>query len=70
MSDLQMPRIKELKMFKVFVSMATKLSKRHRFLQNYCNFNANYLTSAKRNMNNVCTFLKGSYLLNKCEKEK
>ena len=31
MSDLQMPKIKELQIFKVFVSMATKLSNRQRF---------------------------------------
>ena len=53
-----MPRIKEPKMFKVFVSMATKLSNRHRFYKKYCNFKANYLTTAKRNMNSVCTFQK------------
>ena len=59
MSDLQMPIIKKkLKTFKVFVSMATKLSKRNRFYKKYCNFKANYLTSANRNMNYVCTFKK------------
>ena len=34
MSDLQMQKLKNLKMFKVFVSMATKLSNRQRFYKN------------------------------------
>ena len=34
MSDLPIPKIKELKIFKVFVSMATKLSNRQRFYKN------------------------------------
>ena len=34
MSNLQIPRIKKLKMFTLFVSMATKLSNRQRFYKN------------------------------------
>ena len=58
MSDLQMLKIKELKIVKVFVSMETKLSNHQRFYKKNCNSKANYmyLTSAKRSINNVCTF--------------
>ena len=47
MSDLQVPLIKKLKMFIMFVSMATELTDRQNFTK-YCNSNANYLVSAKQ----------------------
>ena len=50
MSDLQMPWIKELKMFIIFVSMATELTDRQNFTKTYRNSNANYLVCANRNM--------------------
>ena len=34
MSDLQMPRIKKLKMFRIFVSMATELPDHQKFYKN------------------------------------
>ena len=50
-----MPCIKELKMFTIFVSMATELTDRQTFTK-YCNSNANYLVTARRNMDYVNTF--------------
>ena len=45
---------KKLKMFVVFVSMATELTDHQNFTK-YCNSNANYHVSANRNMDYVNT---------------
>ena len=52
MSGLQMPWIKKLKMFIIFVSMATELTDRQNFTK-YSNFKANYLAYANRSMDNL-----------------
>ena len=55
MFDLQMPRIKKLKMF-IFLCFYGKVTTwPSEILQKSCNFKANFLASANKNMHNVYT---------------
>ena len=68
MSDLQMPKIKELKIFKVFVSMATKLSNRQRFYKNtviQSKLHISYFCKEKYELCMHIIVLESPHLLNK-----
>ena len=69
MSDLQMPWIKKLKMFIIFVSMAMELTDRQNFT-NYCNSNANYLVAAKKKYGLCKHILESLHLFRQKEKMK
>ena len=69
MSALQMQKIKNLKMFKVFVSMATKLSNRQNFYKNTV-ISKQIILLLQEIYEQLMHILKIPHMSNKCKKIK